>query len=304
MIPISICIPVLNEEKNLPGCLRSLRDHFDDIVVVDSKSTDQTRKIVSDFGAKLLTFSWDGTFPKKRNWALRSHQFQHPWILFLDADERVTPAFLAELKEKLNSGAVGFWLNYDNWFMGRKLKHGDRMRKLSLFRIGSGEFEKFPEKNWSPLDMEVHEHPVLEGKVGEIKAQLEHFDIRGLGSYIGKHNEYSTWEANRYLWLDTQDREGENWAHLSKRQRLKYTHLMKWWYGTAYFLLSFALKRGFLDGLQGYRFAMMKKRYFEDIRLKIAEAQDAGNELPEPSVMSSAEKTEESPQEMAYSSGS
>lgn len=275
MLPISICIPVRNEEKNLPACLASLAGHFDDIVVVDSGSSDDTLKIASEAGVTILDFKWNGIFPKKRNWALRNHTFKHPWILFLDADERTTPAFLGELEGKLDSGVNGFWLKYDNWFMGRKLLQGDTMRKLALFKIGHGEYEKFPEDHWSHLDMEIHEHPVLDGPTGEIQALLEHHDFRGLESYIAKHNEYSTWESKRFQWLHSAEASAQDWAALNSRQRFKYRHLNNWWLGSFYFLISYVQKKGFLDGAEGFRFAKMKKRYFEEIRLKIIEARSA-----------------------------
>ena len=93
MLPVTVVIPVRNEERNLPGCLRALGKDFSEIVVVDSGSTDRTREIAEDGGAVVLDFNWDGKFPKKRNWALRHHEFQTPWVLFLDADEQVTPDF-------------------------------------------------------------------------------------------------------------------------------------------------------------------------------------------------------------------
>ena len=64
--------------------------------------------------------------------------------------------------------------------MGARLRHGDTFRKLALFRIGAGEYEKFPEEFWSDLDMEVHEHPVLRGTIWKIHARLEHHDQKGL----------------------------------------------------------------------------------------------------------------------------
>lgn len=275
-LPVSICIPVLNEEKNLPACLNSLQGHFDDIVIVDSGSTDQTPQIAKEAQIPFLNFQWNGSFPKKRNWALRNHKFKHSWILFLDADERVTPGFITELREKINSGHNGFWLRYDNWFMGKNLKHGDPMRKLALFKSGSGEYEKFPEVSWSHLDMEVHEHPVLEGTVGEIHSPLEHHDFRGLDSYLSKHNEYSSWEARRYQWLHSDQANPDDWEKLTKRQKFKYRNLGKWWLGTLYFGISYFKNLGFLDGAEGLRFARLKKRYFEEIRLKIIEAKIKG----------------------------
>jgi glycosyltransferase involved in cell wall biosynthesis len=270
-LPVTVCIPARNEAKNLPACLASLGGDFHQVVVVDSQSTDATREIAAAAGAMVLEFRWDGKFPKKRNWALRNHQWETPWVLFLDADERVTPEFVEELRGMLpKTDKAGFWISFTDWFMGKPLHHGDVFCKLALFRIGAGEYERFPEEWWSDLDMEVHEHPVLDGEIGEIKARLEHHDYRGLHSYIWRHNEYSTWEANRFMWLATAN--SEEWNKLIPRQRFKYRHLDKWWFSPLYFLIGYFLKGGFLDGATGLRFALMKLRYFTDMRLKIWEA--------------------------------
>ena len=237
MLPVTVVIPVRNEERNLPGCLRALGKDFSEIVVVDSGSTDRTREIAVDGGAVVLDFNWDGKFPKKRNWALRHHEFQTPWVLFLDADEQVTPDFVEELRGTLaDTPHAGFWISLTNWFMGRPLNHGDVFHKLALFRIGSGEYERFPEDQWSHLDMEVHEHPVLDGSTGEIRSRLEHRDYRGMKHYIAKHNEYSSWEAERYHWLRSAGA-GE-WAGLNRRQRFKYRHLDKWCLGWVYWFVA------------------------------------------------------------------
>jgi glycosyltransferase involved in cell wall biosynthesis len=264
-----VCIPVRNEEANLPACLAALGD-FDDVVVVDSHSTDRTLAIAQAAGATVLQFEWDGKFPKKRNWALRNHRFRHPWILFLDADERLNPAFIAELRSTLPTTAHhGFWLSFTNWFMGKPLHHGDVFRKLALFRIGAGEYEQFPEASWTNLDMEVHEHPVLTGTVGNLASRIDHHDYRGLAQYLGRHNEYSTWEANRFRWLQTAD--ASAWAALNSRQQFKYRHLDRWWFSWFYWAVTLFLKRGILDGTSGWVFARLKRRYFSDIRLKIQE---------------------------------
>ncbi|MEI7861704.1 MAG: glycosyltransferase family 2 protein [Planctomycetota bacterium] len=269
-IPVTVCIPVLNEERNLPRCLEALGDSFAEIVVVDSGSRDRTREIATAAGATVLEFHWNGSFPKKRNWFLRNHTFTTPWVLFLDADELVTPAFLEELRAALPTGdRVGYWISFNNWFMGKPLRHGDIFRKLALIRHGSGEYERFPEQWWSHLDMEVHEHPVLEGPIGELKARLEHHDFRGIEHSIDKHNQYSTWEANRFLWL--REAGPEHWTQLTTRQRFKYRYLDRFWLGWAYFLVGYIAKRGFLDGRVGWTFAAMKMRYFQDVRLKIRE---------------------------------
>jgi glycosyltransferase involved in cell wall biosynthesis len=270
LLPISVCIPVRNEEKNLPACLQSLQGAFEEVVVVDSGSTDNTRLIAENAGAVVLDFHWNGQFPKKRNWTLQNHTFRNPWVLFLDADERLSPEVIAEFRATIpNSQHVGYWLSFTNWFMGQPLRHGDVFRKLSLFRIDAGRYEEFPEKWWSHLDMEVHEHPVLKGTTGQISTRLEHHDYRGLSHYIAKHNEYSTWDANRWRWLQTAP--PEVFQAMTSRQRFKYRHLGKWWLPWLYFLMSYVAKRGFLDGRAGWVFSRMKFRYFEEIRLKITE---------------------------------
>lgn len=272
-LPITVCIPVRNEENNLPSCLASLGEDFSELVLIDSESSDRTLEIAQDAGMTVLDFKWDGKYPKKRNWALRAHAFTTPWVLFLDADERVTPAFIEELRTMLpTTSHTGFWISFDNWFMRRPLRHGDTFHKLALFRVGAGEYERFPEDHWSHLDMEVHEHPVLDGTTGEIHSRLEHHDYRGLKHYIDKHNEYSTWEANRYHWLKGAGE--EEWARLNSRQKFKYRNLPKWWLGPLYFLLSYVAKKGFLDGSAGWTFARLKMRYFDEIRLKILEMEE------------------------------
>ncbi|MBN8600709.1 MAG: glycosyltransferase family 2 protein [Planctomycetes bacterium] len=272
-LQISVCIPTKNEEKNLGSCLSSLRNEFDDVWVVDSGSTDGTIKIAKEFGAKTANFQWNGEFPKKRNWALRNLNFVHPWVLFLDADESVTPLFIQELHQIIpHTQNVGFWLSYTNYFMNRELLHGDPMRKLALFRRDAGEYEQIPEFGWSSLDMEIHEHPVLQGMVGVLKSKIEHRDYRGLQHYIAKHNEYSLWEAKRFLWLKSA--EASKWSELTPRQRFKYRNLDKWWLSHLYFWGAVLIKRGFLDGRYGWNFACLKRRYFQEIRLKIIELRD------------------------------
>ena len=86
---LTIVIPVKNEEKNLPGCLENIKT-FGNVVIVDSGSTDRTLEIAAEFGREVVQFKWDGQFPKKRNWVLRNYEFKTSWVMFLDADERIT----------------------------------------------------------------------------------------------------------------------------------------------------------------------------------------------------------------------
>lgn len=265
MIPVSVVIPVKNEEKNLPHCL-SLLTEFDEVIVVDSDSTDSTPDIVKEFRRKLVNFKWNGKFPKKRNWVLRNIKLRNKWVFFLDADEFVTDSFIKELSKSINdTDKVGFWVNYINDFLGKTLKHGAVMPKLPLFKVGAGEYEFIDEDYWSHLDMEVHEHPILSGKVGEIKSPVTHYEFRGLTHYIQKHNEYSSWEAHRFLQMK------EDTGKLTYRQKVKYKLLDTWILAPLYFLYSYFYKLGFLDGTRGFIYAAYKMQYFFNVKAKINE---------------------------------
>ena len=303
-LPVTVVIAVKNEERNLPLCLERL-SRFSKIVVIDSGSTDQTQAIAGKFGCEFILFQWNGHYPKKRNWYLLNHRVDTPWVFFLDADEYVTEAFVNELERAItNTQHSGFWVNYSNYFLGQELKHGVPQLKLPLFKVSAGSYERIDEDAWSSLDMEVHEHPVLQGSVGELKSKIDHNDFKGLHSYIAKHNEYSSWEARRYMKLrnagakmgatapraagstydnrtsaPTENVLSTNSAisdqHFTNIQRRKYNNLTRWWLAPAYFLYTFFYKLGFLDGRAGYAFARMKAIYFWQIRLKIAELMSA-----------------------------
>lgn len=270
VLDLTIAIPVKNEERNLPGCLQSIGTDFaKEIVLIDSGSTDKTKRIAQETGIHVVEFVWDGKFPKKRNWFLHNHQPATKWILFLDADEYLTEAFKEEVRRELKSSdKVGYWLNYSIYFLGRKLKGGYPLKKLALFRTGAGEYERIDEEQWSHLDMEVHEHPVLEGPVGRICSRIDHRDLRGVSSYVSKHNEYSSWEAARFLKsLETQGSKGSH----TWKQKLKYRLAKSVFLGPLYFLGSYVLMGGFRDGRAGLAFALLKMSYFTQVYCKIKE---------------------------------
>lgn len=270
-LDLTIAIPVRNEEKNLPACLAAIgSDLARHIVIIDSGSTDRTCEIASMHGVDVINFTWDGRFPKKRNWYLRNHTPETKWILFLDADEFLTDGFKRELRQALQgeNDLVGYWLRYTIYFMGKELKGGYFLHKLALFRVGAGEYERIDEEQWSKLDMEVHEHPVLEGKIGTIKAKIDHQDMRGVSYYVTKHNEYSSWEAARFLKMANDTRITSRWSWM---QRVKYGLMRGPFLGPAYFLGSFILMGGFRDGKRGFAFAMLKMAYFTQVYCKIQE---------------------------------
>ena len=274
-LPITVVIPVKNEERNLPQCLSRLH-RFAKIIVVDSGSTDRTKEIAESFGCEFVEFHWNGRFPKKRNWLLINRPPVTPWVLFLDADEYISDEFVHELELVLPiTTYAGFRVVYTNYFLGKKLNYGVPQIKLPLFRVGRGLYERIDEDHWSKLDMEVHEHPVLEGKVGQLRTKIDHQDYKGLDAFTQRHNDYSTWEARRFIKLRNTP---EAMQHFTPAQRRKYKALSYWWLGPGYFFYSWVWKFGFRDGWSGLVIAAMKSRYFSNIRTKILTFSKASNE--------------------------
>jgi glycosyltransferase involved in cell wall biosynthesis len=263
-IPITVIVSVKNEALNLPSCLEKLK-RFQQIIVVDSGSTDDTLSICAAMGAEVLQFSWDGKFPKKRNWALQNAKLINEWILFLDADEFVTVEFVNEVEIKTQDPNFnGFTIQFENYFMGKKLRYGYGFHKTALFKKSKGAYEKIEEDLWSHLDMEVHEHPIIEGKIGVINAKVIHKDFKTIEHYIAKHNAYSSWEAQRYLQLkETKD------SVLSLNQKIKYGLLTTGLLPLVYFIGAYFLKLGFLDGKEGFYLARFKSHYFFQIQTKV-----------------------------------
>jgi glycosyltransferase involved in cell wall biosynthesis len=263
-IPVTVIVSVKNEALNLPSCLEKIK-RFAQIIVVDSGSTDDTLSIATAMGAEVLQFVWDGKFPKKRNWALQNANLLHEWILFLDADEFVTSEFVNEVENKTQDPNFnGYTIQFENYFMGKKLRYGYGFHKSALFKKSKGAYEKIEEDLWSHLDMEVHEHPIIEGKIGVINAKVIHKDFKTIEHYIAKHNAYSSWEAQRYLQL----KETKN-SVLSLNQKVKYGLLTTGLLPVVYFIGAYFLKLGFLDGKEGFYLARFKSHYFFQIQTKV-----------------------------------
>ena len=271
LLDLTVVIPAKNEEQNLPECLSAIgSDLAQRVVVIDSGSTDRTQAIARAYGAEVLNFNWNGEFPKKRNWFLRNHTPDTTWVLFLDADEYLTPAFKEELREVLgrNENKVGYRLNYTVYFLGKQLKGGYPLHKVALFKVGAGEYEYVEEQQWSQLDMEVHEHPVLVGDIGLIRSKIDHQDFRGINHFVIKHSEYASWEAARFLKASEEAKPQHLW---SWKQCIKYRLMKSVLIGPAFFLGSFFIYGGFRDGVLGFVHAVLRMSYFLQVYSRIQE---------------------------------
>lgn len=269
-IPVTVVIPVRNEEHNIARCLARLGG-FHEVVVIDSSSTDRTADIARAHGARVINFEWNGQYPKKRNWFLLNHQIETEWVFFLDADELISASFTAELSRAIQHSTIaGYWIRYTIYFLGQQLNHGLPQRKLALFRAGAGLFERIDESRWSKLDMEVHEHPVIAGQVGEIATRIDHNDDRGIRKFVERHTDYAQWEAGRFRLMQAAPAAAGT-ASLTQRQRAKYRFIRAWWYPGAYFFYTYVVRLGFLDGWAGLVYAAMKFWYFTLIQAFIAD---------------------------------
>src|SRR5689334_18922445 len=142
LLPLTIIVAARNEAHNLPRCLESLSCAAE-IYVIDSQSTDATVQIAESYGAHVVQFHYQGGWPKKRQWAMESLALVNEWILLVDADEALTPALAAEIRDAIqDSSRDGYYIPLRMFFLGRELRHsGASFYKLCLFRRGKGRFE-------------------------------------------------------------------------------------------------------------------------------------------------------------------
>jgi len=184
-VPFTACLITRNEELNLPDALRSV-DLADEIIVVDSHSTDRTREIAAAFRGRdrdgrevvprVLERDWPGHVEQK-NFAIE--QASHDWVLCIDADERVSPELRAEIEEVLSQdppGADGYTMPRRTHYLGRWILRSGWYpdRKLRLFRRSRG--------RWGGTN--PHDHVRLEGPVKDLRGDLHHYSYRSMADHI------------------------------------------------------------------------------------------------------------------------
>jgi glycosyltransferase involved in cell wall biosynthesis len=183
---ISILILTRNEEQDLPGCLDSVA-WSDDVHILDSESTDRTTEIARQRGATVTTRRFDN-YAAQRNAALQL-PFRHPWVLFLDADERPTAELSAEMQQAVAAAPAnvsGFRMRRRDFLWGTWLKHAQMTPYyVRLLRVGHVHYKR-----------EVNEIVEVDGDIRELQSPLDHFAFsKGISHWIAKHNAYSSQEA-------------------------------------------------------------------------------------------------------------
>src|SRR5215510_9750741 len=196
--PLSVLIPVKDEATNLRDCLASV-SFAQEIVVVDSASTDGTQAIAEAAGVRVMQFAWNGKLPRKKNWALENIPWQNEWVLIIDADERITPDLERQIRQAICRADVdGFYLNRRFWFLDGWINHCGYFPSWNprLFRYRLGRYEQVEIGNDIPSgDNEVHEHVLLNGRVEYLSTPMEHYAFPDIASFVEKHDRYSSWEA-------------------------------------------------------------------------------------------------------------
>jgi len=260
-VPVSVIIPVKNEEKNLPRCLASIA-WADEIFVVDSHSTDATVAIAESHGAQVAQFDFNGVWPKKKNWALENLPFKHEWVFILDADEAPPPEAEEEFRGVVTTGGMeGYWINRRFRFMGKWLKHAYYPNwNLRLFKHKLGRYEQISSGDTQSGDNEVHEHVIVNGNTGNLICEMDHYAFPSIEVFVEKHNRYSNWEAR----VELESRPGAGGiqkANVGMRRRLKRWSRRLPFRPLLRFLYVYVWQRGFLDGVEGYYFARLHAIY-------------------------------------------
>ena len=279
-IAVTVVIPTRNEARHLARCLEAIRC-FSEVYVVDSQSTDSTVEIARTFGAEVVQFHYHGGWPKKRQWALDSLSFQNDWVLLLDADEVLTPDLANEIREAIRDpDLIGYRAFLRLNFLGRELRYGGNgFWKLSLFRRGKGHFEcRLKDQDQSMSDIEVHEHVIVDGRIGKLRHVLPHHNVESLDRYLTKHNEYSNWEAKVLLQETEQGNALPPTLFGNQAQRRRW--LKKRFFRLSgsplfFFLYKYILLLGFLDGVPGLIYCALQSTHFFHIKAKMYELENA-----------------------------
>lgn len=244
---LSVILITKNEEANLKECLESV-SFADEIIVVDSQSSDKTQVIAQSFGAKLeITSDWPGFGPQK-NRAL--NLATQKWVLSIDADERVTPALKQEILAVISSKdpANCYAIPRSSWYCGRFMKHSGWYPDYvdRLFKRGTAKFS----------DHLVHERLLPDGSVAKLKNHFLHYSFKDFSQVLKKVDAYSTASAEQAYLKGKRSSVGKAIGH-----------------GLWAFIRTYFLRLGFLDGSQGLALAISNAEgtYYRYIKIWLIE---------------------------------
>ncbi len=226
-IQLSVVIITFNEEKNIARCIDSVQEVANDIVVVDSFSTDRTKEICLEKGVRFTEHAFEGHVEQK-NYAIT--QAKYPYILSLDADEALTPELEASINEaKQNWKADGYKMNRLTSYCGKWIRHGDWYpdRKLRLWDSRKGKWG-----GTNPHDKFMMEDGTT---IMALKGDLLHYSFHSISQHLDQIDKFSEIGAKELF---------------KKGKKATFFHL--YIKPTLKFFFSYIIKRGFLDGFYGY----------------------------------------------------
>ncbi len=260
-VPLTVIILTFNEEQNLPQALESLRGWADQVIILDSYSTDRTVEIAKTFGAEVYRNRFEN-YARQRNHAL-GLPIQNEWVLFLDADEWLPQSLKEEIADTIgrNPKENGFYIKRRFIWMGRWIRRGYYPTWiLRLFRSGKGRCE----------ERGANEHLIVEPPVGYLACDFIHEDRKGLSDWLAKHVRYARLEADELLKRE----QGVGQAEISARffgsqaERKRWLRRNVWermppfvrpW---LYFAYRYLLRGGFLDGKEAFVFHFLQALWF------------------------------------------
>lgn len=270
--PVSVIILTLNEEANIEKCLKSVCGWSDDIHIVDSFSKDDTVKIASLYTKNVHVVD-QAHWADLRNWSMKNLSLSYDWILFLDADERLTEELKNEISQTLKTSELkGFYIKRRFIFMGRWLKHGGLYVKV--LRLFKHKFTSYI------ADGDV-EYASVTGEVGSLQYDMIHEDRKPISYWIEKHNKISDRAAKQYIKNNNSSilKQSVKGLEVEGGQRTRAKYVL--WEKipmvlrpsiTFFFQYFFAL--GFLDGLEGLCYHLLQAFWYRLlIYVKVREIQ-------------------------------
>jgi glycosyltransferase involved in cell wall biosynthesis len=253
---LTVLIPCKDERRNICACIESVQAIADEILIADSGSTDGTLDIVREIGGCRIIEREYINSANFKNWAIP--QARYPWVLLVDADERVTPELAEEVREVLKApprDKDGFWIPRANHYLGYRIKHcgWDSDDVIRLFRRDESQYEA----RWVHAEVDLPQQ-----RLGKLKSPFLHYTTWDSDQYLYKMNRYATWGAM-------------NFRDKAKRPSL----LAMITRAPLRFLQLYFLRLGFLDGVPGFHICMHTAYY---AFLKQAKLWEMHYGLPQP----------------------
>lgn len=242
---ISVIIITGNEEKNIRECLDSVK-WADEIIVVDSESTDDTIGIAKTFTDKVVIHKWEGYAAQK---AYALSLTKNEWVLSVDADERITHELAQEIltMDFENPNVNGYKIHRENYFLGKKIRYCGWGNDYQL--------RLFKKSKTRLTDRLVHEGFVVDGDISTLKNSMIHYSYENLKEGFAKINEYSTLEANE------------------KYKRKNVSGFTIFLYPLIGFIQHYLFRKGFLDGTRGLLISLMHSMTKLQVQMKMWELQ-------------------------------